>query len=172
MEFKYHLELEGPFKQRAGTQTQTLSKHLLVAVKIVNMLESAGYDNNKMYMSAMFPAGMKDIRTTLIKLMTSGKLDPKIKGPRLVKMSMRCIKCFVAYYTGKADDIPSSEGEWTEDEGETHEDDDSRKSKVRTVNTSLTAVLNRIKDQENDGVETPEASDPLSSVLNNSDKAR
>ena len=168
VEHKYHLELEGPFKQRAGTPG--LSKHLLVAVKIVNMLESAGYDNNKMYMSAMFPAGMKDIKTTLIKLMTSGQLDPKIKGSRLVKMSMRCIKCFVAYYTGRADDIGSSEGECSEDEGEIQDDEDGRKSKVRTVNTSLTAVLNRIK--ENDGVEAPEASDPLSSVLNNSDKAR
>merc|ERR1719410_1597820 len=113
---------------------------------------------------------MKDIKTTLIKLMTSGQLDPKIKGSRLVKMSMRCIKCFVAYYTGRADDIGSSEGECSEDEGEIQDDEDGRKSKVRTVNTSLTAVLNRIK--ENDGVEAPEASDPLSSVLNNSDKAR
>ena len=166
VEHKYHLELEGPFKNKSSTMG--LSRHLFVAVKMVGLLEAAGYDNNKMYMSAMFPQGMADIKAVLMKLMTTGKLDPKIKGSRLVKMCMRCIRCFVAYYTGKAEDIASSEGECTEDEGEIH-DDDNRKSKVRTVNTSLTAVLNRIKDEDN---EAPEASDPLNSVLVNGDKPR
>ena len=48
--------------------------------------------------------------------------------------------------------------------------------KVKTVNTSLTAVLNRIKDVgENDsGHETPAPArvDPLGSVLNTVEKAR
>ena len=63
-------------------------------------------------------------------------------------------------------------GECTEDEGEILDEEDNRKTKVRTVNTSLTAVLNRIKDEENETPEIPEASDPLNSVLNNGDKAR
>ena len=170
VEHKYPLQLEGPFKQKVGNTG--LSKHLFVAVKIVGMLEAAGYDNSKMYMSAMFPQGMEDIKAVLMKKMTSGSLDPKIKGSRLVKMCMRCIRCFVAYYTGKAEDIASSEGECTEDEGEILDEEDNRKTKVRTVNTSLTAVLNRIKDEENETPEIPEASDPLNSVLNNGDKAR
>ena len=147
-----------------------------MAYKIVLMLEQAGYDNSKMYMSAMFPQGMADTKTKLIKMLTNGELDPKIKGSRLIKMCIRCIKCFIAYYTGKSDDIASSEGECSSlDEAELDEMDDKKKVKVKTVNTSLTAVLNRIKDEDNDQSPSPQQqtqSDPLSSVLNTADSNR
>ena len=146
-----------------------------MAYKIVLMLEQAGYDNSKMYMSAMFPQGMADTKSKLIKMLTNGELDPKIKGSRLIKMCIRCIKCFIAYYTGKSDDIASSEGECSSlDEAELDEMDDKKKVKVKTVNTSLTAVLNRIKDEDNDQPPSPQQtqSDPLSSVLNTADSNR
>jgi len=170
VEHKYHLEMDGPFRYRSDTPG--LSKHLFVAYKIVLMLESAGYDNSKMYMSAMFPQGMADTKTKLIKMLTNGELDPKIKGSRLIKMCIRCIKCFVAYYTGKSDDIASSEGECSSlDEAEM--DDETKKVKVKTVNTSLTAVLNRIKEEDNDAPpEVPAPVDPLSSVLNSAGSRR
>ena len=84
-------------------------------------------------------------------------------------MCLRCIKCFIAYYTGRSDDIASSEGECDSlDEAETEAGEESRKVKVKTVNTSLTAVLNRIKEEDNDApVEAPAPADPLGSVLNN-----
>ena len=110
--------------------------------------------------------------TKLIKMLTNGELDPKIKGSRLIKMCIRCIKCFVAYYTGKSDDIASSEGECSSlDEAEM--DDETKKVKVKTVNTSLTAVLNRIKEEDNDAPpEVPAPVDPLSSVLNSAGSRR
>ena len=58
VEHKYHLEMDGPFRYRSDIPG--LSKHLFVAYKFVLMLEGAGYDNSKMYMSAMFPQGMAD----------------------------------------------------------------------------------------------------------------
>jgi hypothetical protein len=41
----------------------------------------------------------------------SGGLDPGIQGPRLVKMCVRCIKCFLAYFTGNKEDLETSEEE-------------------------------------------------------------
>ena len=91
-------------------------------------------------------------------------------------MCQRCVKCFIAYYTGKSDDIGSSEGECSSLDEEETEAGGKKAVKVKTVNTSLTAVLNRIKDGgENDsGPETPAPApvDPLGSVLNTVDKAR
>ena len=172
VEHKYHLEMDGPFRYRSDTPG--LSKHLFVAYKIVLMLEGAGYDNSKMYMSAMFPQGMADTKAKLIKMMSSGELDARIKGSRLVKMCLRCIKCFIAYYTGKSDDIASSEGECDSlDEAEV-EEPERRKPRAKTVNTSLTAILNRIKDEgDNDSTPEPQPqADPLSSVLNTADASR
>ena len=168
VEHKYHLEMDGPFKQRSDTPG--LSRHLFVAYKIVLMLEAAGYDNSKMYMAAMFPQGMADTKAKLIKMMTNGELDPKIKGSRLIKMCNRCIKCFIAYYTGRSEDIASSEGECDSlDEAEVEAEEKPRRVRVKTVNTSLTAVLNRIKseDQSESPPEPSTPVDPLSSVLNN-----
>ena len=175
VEHKYHLEMDGPFRYRSDIPG--LSKHLFVAYKFVLMLEGAGYDNSKMYMSAMFPQGMADIKAKLTKMLTTGELDPRIKGSRLVKTCQRCVKCFIAYYTGKSDDIGSSEGECSSlDEEEAEAGGGKKAVKVKTVNTSLTAFLNRIKDSgENDsGPETPAPApvDPLGSVLNTVDKAR
>jgi hypothetical protein len=48
----------------------------------------------------------------------SGGLDPGIQGPRLVKMCVRCIKCFLAYFTGNKEDLESSEEEEGEDDEE------------------------------------------------------
>ena len=52
-------------------------------------------------------------------------------------------------------------------------DDETKKVKVKTVNTSLTAVLNRIKEEDNDAPpEVPAPVDPLSSVLNSAGSRR
>jgi len=161
-ELKYHLELDGPFRYRSDIPG--LSKHLFVAYKMVSMLEGAGYDGSKMYMSAMFPQGMADTKAALIGLVTGGKLDPRIVGGRLTKMCVRCIRCFLAYYTGKNDDIDTSEGECSETEsgGEAGGNIQSRSGKQnKTVTTSLMDVLGRIK--EADTVESQP--DPLGSVL-------
>jgi len=155
---KYHLELSGPFKYNSNIPG--LSKPLFVAFKMVTMLESAGYNGSKMYMSAMFPAGIKDTKAALIELVTTGKLDSKIKGNKLVKMCVRCIRCFLAYYTGKNDDIDSSEGECSE--GSEDEDDKGRSSK--TVKTSMMDILGRIKDEKEP--DEKESTDPLSSAIN------
>jgi hypothetical protein len=48
----------------------------------------------------------------------SGGLDPGIQGPRLVKMCVRCIKCFLAYFTGNKEDLDTSEDEEGEDDEE------------------------------------------------------
>merc|ERR1719318_1914193 len=113
LELKYHLELDGPFRYRSDIPG--LSRHLFVAYKMVTMLESAGYDGSKMYMSAMFPQGMADTKSALVSLVVTGKLDPRIKGSKLTKMCVRCIRCFLAYYTGKNDDIDTSDGECSEE---------------------------------------------------------
>jgi len=158
-ELKYHLELDGPFRYRSDIPG--LSKPLFVAYKMVTMLEAAGYDGSKMYMSAMFPQGMADTKTALVTLVTNGKLDPRIKGSKLTKMCVRCIRCFLAYYTGKNDDIDTSDGECSEESG-TEMEVKSRSTKhSKTVTTSLMDVLGRIK--EADSVEAP--SDPLGNVL-------
>ena len=172
---KYHLEMDGPF--RHISDIPGLYKHLFVAYKFVLMLEGAGYDNSKMYMSAMFPQGMADIKAKLTKMLTTGELHPRIKGSRLGKTCQRCVKCFIAYYTGKSDDIGSSEGECSSLAEEEAEAGGGKKAiKVKTVNTSLTAVLNRIKDggENYPGPETPAPApvDPLGSVLCTVEKAR
>merc|ERR1719427_2137320 len=159
LELKYHLELDGPFRYRSDIPG--LSKHLFVAYKMVSMLESAGYDGSKMYMSAMFPQGMADTKTALVNLVTKGKLDPRIKGSKLTKMCVRCIRCFLAYYTGKNDDIDTSDGECSEESGAEMEAGSRSTKHNKTVTTSLMDVLGRIK--EADTVEAP--SDPLGSVL-------
>ena len=169
-ELKYHLELEGPFRYRSDIPG--LSKHLFVAYKMVTMLEGAGYDNSKMYMSAMFPQGMADTKAELVSMVTQGKLDEKIQGSRLTKMCIRCIRCFLAYYTGKNNDIDTSEGECSEEEvgGQTGEEETGKKTaRVKTVNTSLMDVLGRIKDE---GSEPPAQEDPLSSVLHSQEPAQ
>ncbi len=53
----------------------------------------------------------------------SGGLDPGIQGPRLVKMCVRCIKCFLAYFTGNKEDLETSE---EEEEGEEDEEGGGR----------------------------------------------
>jgi len=162
VELKYHLELDGPFRYRSDIPG--LSKHLFVAYKMVTMLEAVGYDGSKMYMSAMFPQGMTDTKKTLVNLVTSGKLDNRIKGSKLTKMCIRCIKCFLAYYTGKNDDIDTSEGECSEESG--GEEDERRPVKQsKTVTTSLMDVLGRIKEADN----SDQSSDPLGSVLSKSE---
>merc|ERR1719427_699720 len=159
-ELKYHLELDGPFRYRSDIPG--LSPPLFVAYKMVTMLEGAGYDGSKMYMSAMFPQGMADTKTALVGLVTNGKLDPRIKGSKLTKMCVRCIRCFLAYYTGKNDDIDTSDGECSEESaGEGEEQGRPAKKQNKTVTTSLMDVLGRIK--EADSVETQP--DPLGSVL-------
>jgi len=161
-ELKYHLEMDGPFRYRSDIPG--LSKPLFVAYKMVTMLETAGYDGSKMYMSAMFPQGMADTKTALVNLVSNGKLDPRIKGSKLTKMCIRCIRCFLAYYTGKNDDIDTSDGECSEESG--GEREEKRPSKhSKTVTTSLMDVLGRIK--EADTVESP--ADPLGSVLSTQD---
>jgi len=163
-ELKYHLELDGPFRYRSDIPG--LSPPLFVAYKMVTMLEAAGYDGSKMYMSAMFPQGMADTKTALVGLVTNGKLDPRIKGSKLTKMCVRCIRCFLAYYTGKNDDIDTSDGECSEESGAEMEVS-SRSKHSKTVTTSLMDVLGRIK--ESDTVEAP--SDPLGSVLSKQEPA-
>eukprot|EP00090_Calanus_glacialis_P034363 TRINITY_DN5765_c0_g1_i1.p1 TRINITY_DN5765_c0_g1~~TRINITY_DN5765_c0_g1_i1.p1 ORF type:complete len:1490 (+),score=607.25 TRINITY_DN5765_c0_g1_i1:212-4471(+) len=158
LELKYHLELDGPFRYRSDIPG--LSRHLFVAYKMVTMLESAGYDGSKMYMSAMFPQGMADTKSALVSLVMNGKLDPRIQGSKLTKMCVRCIRCFLAYYTGKNDDIDTSDGECSEESGGEGEQK-GRTTTRKTVTTSLMDVLGRIK--EADSVEVQ--SDPLGSVL-------
>jgi len=63
-ESKYPLELRGPFSYR--DDIPGLSKHLFVAFKMVNLLQAAGLDQSKMYMKAMFPAGMADTKKELM----------------------------------------------------------------------------------------------------------
>jgi len=152
---KYHLELSGPFKYNSNIPG--LSKPLFVAFKMVTMLEEAGYNGSKMYMSAMFPAGIKDTKADLIESVTTGKLDVRIKGNKLVKMCVRCIRCFLAYYTGKNDDIDSSEGECSE--GSDNDDEKGRSSK--TVKTSMMDILGRIKDEKDEPLDK-ESADLLS----------
>eukprot|EP00092_Neocalanus_flemingeri_P004867 GFUD01005237.1.p1 GENE.GFUD01005237.1~~GFUD01005237.1.p1 ORF type:complete len:1554 (+),score=557.90 GFUD01005237.1:650-4663(+) len=165
LELKYHLELDGPFRYRSDIPG--LSKHLFVAYKMVTMLEGVGYDGSKMYMSAMFPQGMADTKTALVNLVTKGKLDPRIIGSKLTKMCVRCIRCFLAYYTGKNDDIDTSEGECSEESGGEGEEQGRHAKHTKTVTTSLMDVLGRIK--EADSVETH--SDPLGSVLSKQDQS-
>ena len=114
-ELKYHLEMDGPFHYRSDIPG--LSEPLFVAYKMVTMLETAGYDGSKMYMSAMFPQGMADTKTALVNLVFNGKLDSRIKGSKLTKMCIRCIRCFLAYYIGKNDDIDASDGECSKESG-------------------------------------------------------
>ena len=156
-EAKYPLELRGPFA--FNHDSPGLSKHLFVAFKMVEILEAAGYDQGKMYMQAMFPMGMGDTKKEIIEKATRGSLHPEINGPKLVKMCVRSIKCFIAYFSGKKDDIKSSDDE----EGEDDNDRSSSGRETRTVNTSLSAILGRIK--ESAGEEMNPDSDPLNRVL-------
>lgn len=155
-ESKYPLELRGPFS--FNDDSPGLSKHLFVSYKIVEILEAAGYDQSKMYMQAMFPSGIGNTRDEMIEKVNKGTLHPEIHGPKLVKMCVRCIKCFIAYFSGKKEDIRSSE-----DEGEEEEEAESTARETRTVNTSLSAILGRIK--ESVGEEMNPDSDPLNRVL-------
>ena len=50
--------------------------------------------------------------------MANGGLDPQIQGPKLVKMCVRCIKCFLAYFTGNKEDLESSEEDEEDDDEE------------------------------------------------------
>ena len=115
-ESKYPLELRGPFSYR--DDIPGLSKHLFVAYKMVNILQAAGLDQSKMYMKAMFPAGMADTKKELMAKVANGGLDPQIQGPKLVKMCVRCIKCFLAYFTGNKEDLESSEEDEEDDDEE------------------------------------------------------
>jgi len=144
----YPLELSGPFRYKENTPG--LTKYLFVAYKMVRLLETAGYDGNKMYMAAMFPTGMKTLKTDLSTLVFRGKLDPRIKGSKLSKMAIRSIKCFIAYYTGKQDDLEmSDEGECSEeDEGELPETDTKKGS--RTVPMSIMDALKIVKESKRD----------------------
>lgn len=144
----YPLELSGPFRYKENTPG--LTKYLFVAYRMVRLLEKAGYDGNKMYMAAMFPTGMKNLKSDLSTLVFRGKLDPRIKGSKLSKMAIRSIKCFIAYYTGKQDDLEmSDEGECSEeDEGELPETDNKKGS--RTVSMSLMDTLKRVKESKRD----------------------
>merc|ERR550519_3290651 len=153
------LELSGPFRYREDTPG--LSKYLFVAFKMVKLLEKAGYDSSKMYMAAMFPAGMKDLRNDLNTLVFRGKLDPEIIGSRLTKMAIRCIKCFISYYTGKKDDMESSGGE--------DDSDNEGRSESKMVTTSLADVIGRIKESKRDEdirYMGHTDKDPLSRVIN------
>lgn len=150
------LELSGPFIFR--DDTPGVSRFLFVAYKMVQLLEKAGYDSSKMYMAAMFPAGIKDLKSDLKTLVFTGKLDSGIKGQRLVKTAVRCIKCFVSYYTGTKADADSSDGEDSTEEGQD----------LSLAKSSLVDVLGRIKDSKRDE-ETrymgQPVTDPLSRVL-------
>ena len=135
-----------------------LSKNLFVAYKMVTLLEAAGYTGSKMYMSAMFPAGLKDTKAELIALVTEGKLHPGIKGSKISKLCVRCIRCFLAYYTGKSDDIDTSDGECSDSEGEKEEQETGGGPQTnKTVTTSLMQVLQRVKEEDGQ----PESRDPL-----------
>ena len=144
---KYHLEMAGPFAYRSDIPG--LSKHLFVAYKMVTMLEEAGYTGSKMYMSAMFPAGLKDTKTELIGMLAKGKLHEGIKGSKLTKLCVRCIRCFLAYYTGKSDDIDTSDGECSDSNDEVEEDEEGANKPNKTVTTSMMDVLQRVKEEEN-----------------------
>ena len=144
---KYHLEMAGPFAYRSDIPG--LSKHLFVAYKMVTMLEEAGYTGSKMYMSAMFPAGLKDTKTELIGLVSKGKLHPGIKGSKLTKLCIRCIRCFLAYYTGKSDDIDTSDGECSDSNEEEEGEDEGGNKPNKTVTTSMMDVLQRVKEEKN-----------------------
>ena len=150
VEQKYHLEMAGPFSYRSDIPG--LSKHLFVAFKMVTLLEGAGYNGSKMYMSAMFPAGLKDTRAELVELVSSGKLHQGIQGSKLTKLCVRCIRCFLAYYTGKSDDIDTSDGECSDSGGEV-EGEGGRKGANKTVSTSLMDVLQRVKEEDTQGEE-------------------
>jgi hypothetical protein len=119
-ESKYPLELRGPFSYR--DDIPGLSKHLFVAYKMVNILQAAGLDQSKMYMKAMFPAGMADTKKELMDKVHQGGLDPQIQGPKLVRMCVRCIKCFLSYFTGNKEDLETSE----EEEDDEEEDGDQK----------------------------------------------
>jgi len=153
-ESKQKLEMRGPFA--FNVNSPGLSKHLFVAFKMVEIMEGAGYDQSKMYMQAMFPGGLNTIKTEMIEKANKGILNSAINGPKLVKMCVRCIKCFIAYFSGNKEDLASSEDEDGEvkDGGET-----------RTVNTSLSAILGRIKETAGDDHDQSAYSDPLSRVL-------
>jgi hypothetical protein len=56
---------------------------------MVNILQPGGLDQSKMYMKAMFPAGMADTKKELMDKVQHGGLDPQIQGPKLVRMCMR-----------------------------------------------------------------------------------
>ena len=151
------LDLSGPFVFR--DDTPGVSKYLYVAYKMVQLLEKAGYDSSKMYMAAMFPAGIKDLKSDLKTLVYTGKLDSGIIGKKLTKTAIRCIKCFVSYYTGTKADADSSDGEDSNEEGEV----------TATSNkSSLVDFLGRINESKHDE-ETrymgQPVSDPLSRVL-------
>jgi len=147
VEQKYNLEMAGPFAYRSDIPG--LSKHLFVAYKMVTMLEEAGYTGSKMYMSAMFPAGLKDTKTELIGLVNKGKLHQGIKGSKLTKLCVRCIRCFLAYYTGKSDDIDTSDGECSDSNDEVEEEEEGINKPNKTVTTSMMDVLQRVKEEEN-----------------------
>ena len=62
---------------------------------MVKLLEKAGYNGNKMYMAAMFPTGMKNLRQDLNTLVFREKLDPRITGSRLTKMAIRYSRLYL-----------------------------------------------------------------------------
>ena len=162
VEQKYHLEMAGPFAYRSDIPG--LSKHLFVAYKMVTMLEEAGYTGSKMYMSAMFPAGLKDTKTELIGLVNKGKLHPGIKGSKLTKLCVRCIRCFLAYYTGKSDDIDTSDGECSDSNDEVEEEEEGANKPNKTVTTSMMDVLQRVKEEENQPGESEHGNEVAASV--------
>merc|ERR1719150_3502888 len=95
----------------------------------------------------MFPAGLKDTKTELIGLVSKGKLHPGIKGSKLTKLCVRCIRCFLAYYTGKSDDIDTSDGGCSDSNDEVEEEGANKPNK--TVTTSMMDVLQRVKEEKN-----------------------
>jgi len=151
------LELSGPFIFREDTPG--VSRYLFVAYKMVGLLEKAGYDSSKMYMAAMFPAGIKDLKSELKTLVYTGKLDDGIKGKRLTKTAIHCIKCFVSYYTGtKADDDSSDEAD----------SNDEVQGTATSNKSSLVDFLGRINDskhEEDTRYMGQPVTDPLSRVL-------
>eukprot|EP00088_Acartia_fossae_P005675 TRINITY_DN1255_c0_g2_i2.p1 TRINITY_DN1255_c0_g2~~TRINITY_DN1255_c0_g2_i2.p1 ORF type:complete len:1840 (-),score=597.38 TRINITY_DN1255_c0_g2_i2:454-5973(-) len=132
-EKRHTLELRGPFK--FNDNMPGLSKHLFVSYKIVEILEKAGFDQSKMYMQQMFPNGLNKTKADMLDMAGKEKLHPEVHGPKMIKMVSRCIKCFIAYYSGKKDDLASS----SEEEGDGGKE-------TRMVSTSLSAVLGRIKE--------------------------
>ena len=164
-EASWPLALEGPFA--FNTNSPGLSTHLFVAFKIVQLLEAAGYDQGKMYMHAMFPVGLDNTKKEILEKVNQGKLHPEIYAAKLslVKMVVRCVRCFMAYFSGKKEDI--------------HSDDDDAGHRgpvkeTRTVNTSLSAVLGMLKEENTSGgLDVPaggdsggaDYSDPLNRVL-------